>query len=95
MHLAKAFSVKVHTNIVKRIDNGVAQASLNLRQRQNQLLNAYTPGKSIAQIKGKNLMIVDDVITSGNTVHHLAKLLKEHGANAIEVWSLARTPKKG
>lgn len=42
------------------------------------------------KIKIKNVAILDDVITTGQTVNELAHTLKQHGVHNIEVWSIAR-----
>ncbi|MDH5409165.1 MAG: phosphoribosyltransferase family protein [Gammaproteobacteria bacterium] len=41
----------------------------------------------------KHVAIVDDVITTGQTVVELAKLLRKNGVEKIQVWSVARALK--
>jgi predicted amidophosphoribosyltransferase len=41
-------------------------------------------------VKGKSLLVVDDVITTGATVYAFAKTLRGAGAKAIYVVSVAR-----
>ncbi len=41
-------------------------------------------------IDGKNIMLVDDVFTSGATASHCAKILKKNGAGTVNVFTLAR-----
>lgn len=41
--------------------------------------------QNFAQVKGKKVIIVDDVITSGNTVTEVVKALKDQGAEPIAV----------
>ena len=41
-------------------------------------------------LQGKNILIIDDVITSTTTVHELAHTLKRGGANQVAAWSLLR-----
>jgi len=40
-----------------------------------------------ADVQGKSLMLVDDVMTTGSTMHSAARTLKEAGA--AQVWALA------
>jgi len=41
-----------------------------------------------------HVAIVDDVVTTGATVEELAKTLREAGADRVEVWAVARTPRE-
>ncbi|MEX0672060.1 MAG: ribose-phosphate diphosphokinase [Candidatus Babeliales bacterium] len=41
--------------------------------------------KIMGEAKGKSILIVDDMISTGNTILHAATLLKEHGATSISV----------
>jgi predicted amidophosphoribosyltransferase len=37
-----------------------------------------------------HIAIIDDVMTSGHTTAEAAKVLQLHGAETIEVWTIAR-----
>nr|MCH9744552.1 ComF family protein [Gammaproteobacteria bacterium] len=41
-------------------------------------------------IAKKNVVIFDDVLTTGNTLNELAKTLKHHGARTVSAWCIAR-----
>jgi ComF family protein len=41
-------------------------------------------------VSGKNVLLVDDVFTSGATASHCARILKKHGAATVNVFTLAR-----
>lgn len=41
-------------------------------------------------IKGKNILLVDDVFTTGTTVDECARVLKDAGAATVQVFTLAR-----
>ncbi len=41
-------------------------------------------------IEGKNVLLVDDVFTSGATASSCAKVLKKNGAVGVQVFTLAR-----
>lgn len=45
---------------------------------------------NIEQILGKKVVLVDDVYTTGSTIMHAAKVLKEHGAFSISSITIAR-----
>ncbi len=40
--------------------------------------------------RGRRIVIVDDVITTGSTVAELARALRRAGAASIDVWCVAR-----
>lgn len=42
-------------------------------------------------IKGKNLLLLDDVSTTGNSLHACQKLLKDSGANSVKCFVLGKT----
>ena len=64
-----------------------AQATLNRQQRLSNLNNAFSIQ---ANLRGKSIAIVDDVVTSGTTVNELAKLCQQLGAAHVEIWCLMR-----
>jgi len=72
----------------------VAQQALDAKTRKRNLLNAFAlaPG---ADVRGRHLALVDDVLTTGATAHSLARLLINAGARQVDVYCLARTPKPG
>ena len=49
--------------------------------------------KNNSIIKGKNILIVDDVMTTGATLNECAKVLKHAGARKIFVATFARVVK--
>lgn len=42
------------------------------------------------KIKHKKILIIDDIYTTGSTLHHAAKLLKEAGAESVSSFTIAR-----
>lgn len=44
-------------------------------------------------LTNQHLLIIDDVMTTGSTLHQAAKLLKQQGAQTVGAWCLARTIK--
>jgi predicted amidophosphoribosyltransferase len=45
-----------------------------------------------ADLEGKCLAIVDDVLTTGASADALASTLKLAGARRVDIWCCARTP---
>jgi ComF family protein len=71
---------------VKRIKNTKTQVGKNQKARQKNMFGAFVPGLEIGEVKGKKILIVDDVVTTGETMQAVAKALK--AAGAVEVWGL-------
>ncbi len=64
------------------------QASLPLKDRVKNMKGAF---KVNANLTGKRIAIVDDVMTTGASLNELAKTLKQAGATHVECWVIART----
>jgi len=58
-------------------------------RRSEKPLNAKTTEMNV-MVEGKEVVLIDDVLTTGATVEALARLLKRHGAARIHVFTLAR-----
>lgn len=70
------------------------QKGLNRKERLKNLKGAFEFIGSTKDIKGKNLLLVDDVLTTGATCDSIARLLKSKGAKSITVACLAKTQKQ-
>ena len=55
-------------------------------ERKKNLVNAF---KVTKDVKGKRILVIDDVITTGATVAECSKILKENGAKLVFALSIA------
>ena len=55
---------------------------------------AIEPRRS-AELRGRSVAIVDDVMTTGATAAEVARVLLRAGAARVQVWAVARTPRPG
>lgn len=93
--LGRALGIPVMTAVL-RIRDTPPQASLPFEARRKNIRNAfYLPpeGTGKAQIAGLRIGVVDDVMTTGSTLHELARILKLGGALEVINLVAARTPK--
>ena len=72
--------------LLKRTRSTGRQAKRNRAARLTALHNAFCVDRN-AILTGKTVIIIDDVLTTGSTLHECAKTLKKAGAK--EVWGLA------
>jgi len=72
---------------LKRVVNTTSQTTLKASERRKNLRNAfrYDPPHGI-----KSVAIIDDVVTTGSTANEIAKTLKKHGVQHVEIWAFAR-----
>ena len=77
----------VSAAIVVRTKDTQAQALMTLDKRKHNVAMAFSLKQDVT---GLNILIVDDVVTSGSTINELAKLLKQNGAKKIDACCLMR-----
>jgi len=91
-YIAKGFSkvlnIPVKNNLIKRARYTETQTKLNLEERKENMANAFAI-KNAKEIKGKKIILIDDVITTGSTVTECGKILKSHGAQKVYAVSTA------
>lgn len=75
--------------ILQRVRNTKQQSMLPKDQRSKNVKNAFRVKKKVLA-KGKKIILVDDVVTTGATIIECSRTLKESGAAEIIVFSLAR-----
>jgi len=91
-YIAKGVSniigIPVATNIIKRVKFTQSQTTFNLIKRKSNMAEAFKIGNN-KKFYGKNILLIDDVITTGATISACAKVLKEKKAKNIFAFSVA------
>ena len=64
------------------------QSTLKLDERRKNVLGTYLI-KNSDKIKGKTILLVDDIYTTGATASECAKMLKTNGARKVIVVTIA------
>ena len=91
--LAQKLDRPIYSNLLHRIRETQAQTLLHPDQRQKNILHAFSPNEDYAdKIRGRHIGVVDDVMTTGATLHEIATCLKQHGATRVSNIVFARTP---
>ncbi len=76
-------------NLIKRKRFTETQTKLNKEQRRKNVSFAFRINPKF-EIKGKNILLVDDVFTTGATANSIAAALKEKQVNKVYVFTIAR-----
>lgn len=82
--LSNVLSVQV-IPALKRVKNRDTQTKLTRVKRWTNALDVYSLNKKAQQLKGKNVLLVDDVITTGATVESCINILLEAEPASISV----------
>lgn len=69
----------VENNLIKRIKNTKPQYKLSKAQREQNLKNAFEITKNCDKFKNKNILIFDDILTTGSTLEEMIKVFKQNG----------------
>lgn len=86
--VGKVLKTKSSDRIVKRIKYTESQTKMNLNEREQNISQAF---KIIFKdaVAGKNILLLDDVITTGATISECGKILLDAGAKKIYAASIA------
>lgn len=86
--LARYLDIPVKTP-VKRIRHTTRQATLTREERLKNLKGAFAVPKP-EKVKDKTILLIDDVLTTGSTLHACAEALCKAGVKDIKVFTVAR-----
>lgn len=85
--LGRNLILHVDTTILTRIRSPKRQVKTTTRSQR--LSNQHNSFQVMEEIVGKNIIIVDDVTTTGATIHEARKVLLRAGANDVRAVTLA------
>lgn len=91
--LGRALQLPVHSRLCRRQHRTERQQGLTRTARMHNLRDAFALRPHAKRlIAGRRIALLDDVVTTTSTVRALSRLLRNQGADTVEVWALARTP---
>jgi len=89
--LARLTGLSVDTGLVARSRRTRQQVGLSNEARQRNVAGAFTAHpEALRRLKGRGVVLVDDVITTGSTVKAITRELRRAGVGKIDVISFAR-----
>jgi ComF family protein len=88
--IAKRLNVPVDDrSLSRKLHTPIHRIGMDQKARELSVRNAFEINRP-KLVKGKNVLIVDDILTSGATASNAAGVLKKNGAAGVFVFTLAR-----
>lgn len=87
-HIGYHINVPV-SDCIKKIKNTKEQKTLTKEERVKSIKGAFKVSR-IKDIKNKNVILIDDVMTTGATINECKDVLKKSGVNKITVLTIAK-----
>ncbi len=92
--LGKETNISVVPDMLTRTRHTPSQGHLKAKERFQNVKKAFS-FNSKYQVKGKTIILIDDVYTTGATVQECTDVLLKNGAAKVHVLTLARVVKTG
>jgi len=86
--LGNSLNITFSNKYISRIRHTPSQTGLNQKERAQNVSNAFKV-KNAKKIKGKNILLVDDVCTTGATLLECGIVLRKAGAGSVYASSIA------
>lgn len=86
--IGKYFNIPVDFTTCHRIKETEPQSLLPAKKRRNNIKNVFVVKKNLL---AKHVAVIDDVVTTGNTIDEFSKVLKNEGIEKIQIWSCAHS----
>lgn len=91
--LARQLGIALDAKLLFRSRETAPQSSLPPGERARNVRQVFVPhAGALERIRGAHIAVVDDVMTTGVTLHEVATILKHSGAARVSNFVVARTP---
>jgi ComF family protein len=91
-HVARALSLPPPADLLRRTRDTPSQVGLSANQRVLNVRGAFeVPAVNAAQVKGKSVLLVDDLMTTGSTLAACARALRRAGSGPVCALTLFST----
>lgn len=81
--------IKLGDKVISKVKNNNTQSKLNKEERAENVKNVYKITNN-KEIINKNILLIDDIYTTGATLNECSKMLKQAGAKKIDVLTIAK-----
>ena len=93
--ISKSLNIPLITKGIERQKQTVPQEGLSVKDRHNNLQNAfYFNKKELPDLQGKYVVLVDDVVTTGATANSFCQQLLNQKIEKVDIWCICRTSLK-
>src|SRR5262249_8180319 len=94
LNRADASSFELHTGNLRRVRATASQTGLTRHQRRENVRGAFAALRPEA-VSGRDVLLVDDVLTTGTTLNECARTLRRAGVRTVRAVTVARVFKHG
>ena len=93
--VAASLRCRCDARLLLRIRHDPHQLALSPEQREANVHGTFAvePLRS-AELRGRRIALIDDVMTTGATLAEASRVLLQAGASEVHGWVLARTPRR-
>lgn len=88
--LSRMMRIKLSKDALCKIRDTESQSVKSMKERRRNIKGSFVV-KNEREIKGKSVILVDDVLTTGSTVNECSRILRHAGAKKVYVITVART----
>ena len=93
LHLQSRSPAALHARLLLRLRHTEAQSRLPRQDRLANVRGAFLVDPLMArQVQGRQVVLIDDVMTSGASLASAAQALRQAGAASVRAIVVARTP---
>lgn len=87
--LSRRTGLPVALNAIRRVRPTPPLKGMNMRQRRRTVAGAFRAAAA-TELRGRTVVLIDDVLTTGSTANACARVLKKAGAERVDLVSWAR-----
>ena len=88
------WELHLETSLLKRVRVTVSQAGLTTHQRRQNLRGAFFAPQPV-RLAGRDVLLIDDIYTTGATARACSRVLRNAGARSVRVATVARAQREG
>ena len=85
--LSQSLKIPYSTKLIKRTRHTESQTKLKMKERAQNVADAFNV-RNPKELNGKNILLVDDIITTGATIQECGRALVKGGAKTVYACSI-------